>query len=177
MVQVTVCRCIELERPEADIVERLVVDTEGLVRVFDQLVHRKGRVVRLDDLIDGRRRAASRFGQRLRLCSNKMMLTHSVGNLRRRNDGEGSHHPVWELLADLRDEERSHTGTGTTSERVCNLETLYHSASVSPPAAGMGGRRKRTWSWSHPSASLRTTSSTLSTSSAPSETDHNVVSF
>jgi len=49
VVQVTVCRGGELERSEADVVERLVVDTEGRVRVLDELVHGKRGVVRLDD--------------------------------------------------------------------------------------------------------------------------------
>ena len=47
MVQVTVCWRGELERPEADVVERLVVDTESLVGVLDQLVNGERRVVRL----------------------------------------------------------------------------------------------------------------------------------
>jgi len=36
-------------KPEADVVEGLVVDAEGLVRVLDQLVHGEGGVVRLDN--------------------------------------------------------------------------------------------------------------------------------
>ena len=33
--------------PETDVIEGLVVDAEGLVRVLHQLVHRQRRVVRL----------------------------------------------------------------------------------------------------------------------------------
>ena len=47
MVQVTVCWGGELQGPEADIVESLVVDTVGLVGVLNELVNRQGGVVRL----------------------------------------------------------------------------------------------------------------------------------
>ena len=50
MVQISVGRGAKLERPEADIVERLVVNAECLVRVLDKLMHRECRVVWLDDL-------------------------------------------------------------------------------------------------------------------------------
>jgi hypothetical protein len=40
------------------------------------------------------------------------------------DDGESAHHAVRELLTDLGDEEGTHTGTGTTTERVGDLETL-----------------------------------------------------
>jgi hypothetical protein len=45
-------------------------------------------------------------------------------NLGGGNDGESTHHSVGELLSDLGDQERTHTGTGTTTERVGDLETL-----------------------------------------------------
>ena len=47
VVKITICWCGELERPEADVVERLVIDTEGLIRVLDELMNRQERVVRL----------------------------------------------------------------------------------------------------------------------------------
>ena len=47
MVQVTVRRRGELESAEADVVERLVINAESLVRVLDKLVHGERRVVRL----------------------------------------------------------------------------------------------------------------------------------
>jgi hypothetical protein len=51
-------------------------------------------------------------------------LNDSIGHLGGRDDGERGHHPVGELLADLRDQQRTHTRTGTTTERVGDLETL-----------------------------------------------------
>ena len=47
VVQVPVGRSRQLQRAEADVVERLVVDAEGLVRVLDELVDREHAVVRL----------------------------------------------------------------------------------------------------------------------------------
>jgi hypothetical protein len=40
------------------------------------------------------------------------------------DDGESAHHPVGVLFPDLGDQERTHTGTGTTTKRVGDLETL-----------------------------------------------------
>jgi hypothetical protein len=47
VVQVAVGWCRELEGAEADVVESLVVNAEGLIGVLDQLVDREGGVVRL----------------------------------------------------------------------------------------------------------------------------------
>mmetsp|Transcript_18074 Transcript_18074/g.56303 ORF Transcript_18074/g.56303 Transcript_18074/m.56303 type:complete len:279 (+) Transcript_18074:891-1727(+) len=41
----------QLERAEADVVQRLVIEQEALVRVLDELVHGERRVVRLDDRV------------------------------------------------------------------------------------------------------------------------------
>jgi hypothetical protein len=97
VVQVTVRWVVQLECAHANVVKGFVVNAEGLVRVLDQLMDGEGGVVGLND---------------------------GVGDLWRWDDGEGSHHAVWELLADLGDEESSHTSTGTTTERVGDLETL-----------------------------------------------------
>merc|ERR1711939_956308 len=97
VVEVTVGWGGELEGTEADVVQSLVVKAHALVGVLDQLVDREGGVVRLD---------------------------HSVGHLWRGHDGEGEHHAVGVLLADLGDQESSHTSTRTTSEGVAQLEAL-----------------------------------------------------
>jgi hypothetical protein len=49
VVQVTVGRGVELQGSETDVVESLVIDTEGSVRVLDKLVDREGSVVWLDN--------------------------------------------------------------------------------------------------------------------------------
>jgi hypothetical protein len=51
-------------------------------------------------------------------------LNDSVGDLWRWDNGEGSHHAVWEFLTDLGDEQGAHTSTSTTTERMGDLETL-----------------------------------------------------
>lgn len=49
MVQIAVSGGGKLQRTETDVVERFVIDAEGLIGVLDKLVHRKGGVVRFDD--------------------------------------------------------------------------------------------------------------------------------
>jgi hypothetical protein len=51
-------------------------------------------------------------------------LDNGVGDLGRGDNREGGHHAVGELLTDLGDQESTHTGTGTTTEGVGDLETL-----------------------------------------------------
>ncbi len=93
----TVGGCGQLEGPEADVVQSLVVDAVRLVGVLDELVHGERRVVGLDD---------------------------GVGHLRRRHHRERVHDPVGVLLADLGDEEGSHPRPGATTQGMCELEAL-----------------------------------------------------
>lgn len=58
-------------------------------------------------------------------------LNNGVGDLGGGNNGEGGHHTVGELLTDLGDQQSTHTGTGTTTKRVGDLETLEAVASLS----------------------------------------------
>ena len=97
VVEVTEGQGGELEGAEADVVERLVVKEERLVRVLDELVDREDAVVRLDD---------------------------GVGHLRRREDRVGAHDAVGVLLADLGDEEGTHASAGAATERVGHGEAL-----------------------------------------------------
>merc|ERR1719331_2066735 len=97
MVEVTVGGGGELEGTEADIVQGLVVKAHALIGVLHKLVDGEGGVVRLDN---------------------------SVGHLGGWHHGEGEHHTVGVLLADLRDEESSHTGTSTATKGVAELEAL-----------------------------------------------------
>ena len=97
MVKISVCGGGEFQGPEADVVESLVVNGEGLVGVLNKLMDGEGGVVRLDN------------------C---------VRNLGGGYDGEGGHDPVGVFLTDLGDEECSHAGSGSASERVSQLESL-----------------------------------------------------
>ena len=47
MVEIAVGGGGELQFPEADIVESLVIDTEGLIGVLNKLVNRQSGIVRL----------------------------------------------------------------------------------------------------------------------------------
>merc|ERR1739838_1231957 len=94
MVKITIGRGGELEGSEADIVKGLVINAHNLIGVLDKLMDREGGVVRLND---------------------------GIRDLGGRHDGEGDHLSVGVLLSDLGDEEGSHTGSGTTTERVGNL--------------------------------------------------------
>ena len=97
MVKITVGWGGELEGSEADIVKGLVINAHDLISVLNKLMDGEGGVVWLND---------------------------GIRDLWGRHDGEGSHDSVWVLLSDLGDEEGSHTGSGTTTEGVGDLETL-----------------------------------------------------
>jgi len=104
MVKITVGWGGELEGSEADIVEGFVVNAHDIVGVLNELMHGEGGVVWLDD---------------------------SVGHLGGWHNGVGNHLSVWVLFSDLGDEEGSHTGSGTTTERVGDLESLEAIATFS----------------------------------------------
>ena len=97
VVQVTEGWGGQLQGSEANIVKSFVIQNHALIGVLDQLMHRKGSVVRLND---------------------------GIRHLRGWDDREGHHHSVWVLLSDLGDQKSSHTGSGTSSERVAHLESL-----------------------------------------------------
>ena len=87
----------QYHKPEADVVERLVIDTKGLVGVLDKLVYGEGGVVGLH---------------------------HGVRHLGGGHDRVGVHDPVGVLLPDLGDEQCAHAGAGTTTQGVGQLEAL-----------------------------------------------------
>ena len=97
MVKITVGGGGELEGSEADIVEGLVVNAHDIIGVLDELMDGEGGVVWLND---------------------------GIRHLGGWHDGVGDHLSVWVLFSDLGDEEGSHTGSGTTTEGVGDLETL-----------------------------------------------------
>merc|ERR1719272_246415 len=104
MVKITVGGGGELEGPEADIVKGLVVNAHNLIGVLDELMHGEGGVVGLDD---------------------------GVGDLGGWHDGEGAHNSVGVFLTDLGDKEGSHSGSGTATKRVGDLESLEVIAALS----------------------------------------------
>merc|ERR1719223_2657277 len=96
------CGC-ELECTEADVVKGFVIKGETLVGVLNELVDGESSIVWLDD------------------C---------VRYLGGRNDGVGAHNAIGVIFADLGYEKGSHTGSGTSSHGVGNLESLKHVTSL-----------------------------------------------
>merc|ERR1712029_328015 len=97
MVQISVGWGGQLEGSEADIVEGLVVNAHDIIGVLDELMDGKGGVVWLDD---------------------------GIRHLGGWHDRVGDHLSVWVLFSDLGDEEGSHTGSSSSTERVGDLESL-----------------------------------------------------
>lgn len=97
VVEIAVGGVGKLQSAHADVVESLVIDAESLVRVLNKLVNGESGVVGLDN---------------------------GVRDLGGGYDGECGHHAVGELFADLGDEQSTHTSTGTTTQRVGDLEAL-----------------------------------------------------
>ena len=97
MVKITVGWGGELEGSEADIVKSFVINAHNLIGVLNKLMDGKGGVV---------------------------WLNNGIRDLWGWHDGESGHDSVWVLFSDLGDEEGSHTGSGTTTEGVGDLETL-----------------------------------------------------
>jgi len=97
MVKITISGGGELEGSEADVVEGFVVDDLDFIGVFDQLMDGEGGIVGFDD---------------------------GVRDLGGGEDGEGFHDSVGVFFSDLGDQEGSHTRSGTTTQRVGDLEAL-----------------------------------------------------
>lgn len=97
MIQITESGGGQLQGSEANVVQGFVIDTHDLIGILDELMDRQGCVVGLDN---------------------------GVRDLGRRYNGESHHHTIGIFLANLRDKEGSHTGSSTTSEGVCQLESL-----------------------------------------------------
>lgn len=97
VVEISVSGSGELQGLEADFVQGFVINAEDLIGVFNKLVNREGGIVGFDD---------------------------GVRDLWGWNDGECAHHLIRELFLDLSDEQGTHTGSSSSSERVADLESL-----------------------------------------------------
>ena len=51
MVQITVCWCGEFQGSKANVIKGFIVNTVGLVSVFNKLVNREGGIVWFDNCI------------------------------------------------------------------------------------------------------------------------------
>jgi hypothetical protein len=97
VVKITVGGGGKLKGSEADIVEGFVINDLDLISVLDQLMDGEGGVVRFND---------------------------GIRDLGGWEDGEGFHDSVGVFFSDFGDQEGTHTRSGTTSQRVGDLETL-----------------------------------------------------
>ena len=97
MVQVTIGGVGELQCPEANVIESLVVNTVCFISVFNQLMNRKGGVVRFND---------------------------SIGNFGRRHNRIGVHDSVGVFFTNLGNEKGTHSRSSTTTKGVGKLESL-----------------------------------------------------
>ena len=120
MIQIAISGGRKLESAKADVIESLVVDAERLIRVFDKLMDRESRVVRLDNSVRDLQSVTVQS-----LANRKQEGTH----LGRGHNGERAHHTVGVFLADLRNQEGTHTRASATTERVGDLESLKAVAS------------------------------------------------
>jgi hypothetical protein len=96
-------RKTRINKPEADVIQGLVVNAIGLVGVLDQLVDGECGVVGLD---------------------------HGVRHLGRGHHGVGVHDPVGVFLADLGDEECAQAGPGAAAQRVGQLKPLIREKNI-----------------------------------------------
>mmetsp|Transcript_155898 Transcript_155898/g.498249 ORF Transcript_155898/g.498249 Transcript_155898/m.498249 type:complete len:309 (+) Transcript_155898:166-1092(+) len=103
VVEVTIGGCGQLQGAEADVVERLIVEQEALVGIFDELVKRQDGVVGFH---------------------------HGVADLWRGDNAEGLHDPIRVLLANFRNQQCAHAGAGAAAEGMAQLETLQAIATL-----------------------------------------------
>ena len=104
MVKITVGWGGKFKSSEADIVEGFVINNLDFISVFNELMNGESSVIWFND---------------------------SIGDLWRWEYRESFHNSIWIFFSDLRDKESTHTGTGTTTKRVGDLETLEAIATFS----------------------------------------------
>jgi len=97
MVEVTIGGGSQFKGSEANIIQGFVVNDHTFIGVFDQLMDREGGIVGFDD---------------------------GVGHFGGGDDREGFHDSVGIFFSDLGDQESTHTGSGTTTQGVGDLESL-----------------------------------------------------
>ena len=107
MIQIPVCWCLKFQGLETYVIQSLVINTESLVCVFDQLMKRQNRIIR---------------------------FYYGIGHPRRRDHAEGVHYPVGVFFIDLCQQQRPHSWACPTSQRVGKLKPLQTLAVFGLPA-------------------------------------------
>lgn len=78
----------ELKCTEADIIESFIIEDHAFICIFNKLMDRKSRIIRLNDCIR---------------------------DLRRWENRESKHHSIWEFLSDFGDQKSTHARPGSSS--------------------------------------------------------------
>mmetsp|Transcript_54247 Transcript_54247/g.162403 ORF Transcript_54247/g.162403 Transcript_54247/m.162403 type:complete len:268 (+) Transcript_54247:675-1478(+) len=103
VIQITIRGSCELERSEANVIQRFIVESEALIRILHELMNRKSRIV---------------------------WLYNGVGHLWRRDHRVCRHDTIRILLPNFGDEKSSHARSCSTSHGMCQLETLHAVAAL-----------------------------------------------
>jgi hypothetical protein len=104
MVKITIGWSGKFKSSEADIIEGFVINNLDFISVFNELMNGKSSVIWFYD---------------------------SIGDFWGWEYGESFHNSIWIFFSDFRDKESTHTGTGTTTKGVGDLETLEAIATFS----------------------------------------------
>ena len=97
MIKISIGWCGKLQGTEANVIEGFIVNAEGFICVFYQLMNGQCGVVR---------------------------FYHCVGYLGGWYYAEGIHNTVWVFFTNLADEKGSHTRTGSATKGMCQLKAL-----------------------------------------------------
>jgi len=97
MVKITIGWSGKFKSSETDIIKSFIIDNLDFISVFNKLMNGEGSVIWFYD---------------------------SIGDFWGWEYGESFHNSIWIFFSDFRDKESTHTGTGTTTKGVGDLETL-----------------------------------------------------
>jgi hypothetical protein len=97
VVQVTIGGGSQFKSSETDIIKGFVINDHTFIGVFNQLMDRQSSVVGFND---------------------------GIRHFRRGDNGESFHDSVGIFFSDFGNQEGTHTRSGTTTQRVSDLETL-----------------------------------------------------
>jgi len=104
MVQVTVGWGGKFKSSETYIIKGFIINNLDFISIFDELMYGECSIIWFDN---------------------------GVGDFWGWENWESFHDSVWIFFSDFRDKECTHTGTGTTTEGVGDLETLEAIATFS----------------------------------------------
>jgi len=104
MIQITICWGGEFKGSETDIIKGFIIDNLYFISIFNKLMYWKSSII---------------------------WFNNGIGDFWGWEYGESFHNSIWIFFSDFRDKEGSHSGSGTTTEWVGDLETLKAIATFS----------------------------------------------